>query len=77
MAGLLVDTEITEQTIPPAAWARLCHLYRLAHSNMHRGRYMDLFTFYADGLADGLEISSRDLQAYVADAVTEQRSYVV
>lgn len=53
---------INELTVPPQAWDKLCRLYREAHSApFHRGKLIEDFTIYAEGLADGLEMHSQDL----------------
>lgn len=65
--GLLVDTEITEQVIPPRALEKAKRLWRGAHGEMHRGQYLNMYTNYVDGLADGLEVSAPDLEEFIAD----------
>lgn len=67
MSSYLVDTEINEQVIPPRALEKAERLWRGAHGEMHRGHYMEMFTQYVDGLADGMEVSASDLQEFIAD----------
>lgn len=65
--GLLIDTEITEQVIPPRALEKAKRLWRDAHGEMHRGHYLDAYTNYVDGLADGMEVNAADLEEFIAD----------
>lgn len=64
-SGILIDTEITEQVISPAVLERAKRLYRDAHGQFHRGRFIDAFEFYTEGLAAGLAVNVEDLREFI------------